>query len=299
MGPLKACLLLLFPLVAALAGVDADLSGCAKALDRGDYAQAARQAQSYIQSHPSSASARVLLARAYMGMNNGHAALNALHEALEKDPEFLDALYYLSKLTGILSLQEFAVVSELAPESARMHQIKAEALEAHGDGSGAEREYLEALEKRPGTAYILNALGDLKRHQGEYDAGLAWYRKVLDKDPENYDALYGAGACYRLARSPENALDLFRRALKVDPASIAAKMALGESLLFTGKTQEALPLLEEAARIDPRLRRLQYMLARAYRSLGRNKDAQQAFERFKKLADSSTENDLPAIEEKQ
>ena len=66
----------------------------------------------------------------------------------------MDALYYLSKLAGVMSIQEFVVVGRNAPDSARMHQIRAETLEAQqGRGrDGAEREYLAALEKVPGTA---------------------------------------------------------------------------------------------------------------------------------------------------
>jgi len=224
-------------------------------------------------------------------MNDGDAALQQLHDALRRDPASLDALYYFSKLTGVLSQQEFASVARIAPESARMHQIRAEALEAQGDTSGAEREYLTALEKRPDTAYIMNALGDLKRHETRYAEALAWYEKVLAKHPENYDALYGAGASLRLAHTPEKALPLFRRALQVDPSSLAAKMALGESLLFTENAREAVPLLEQAAKADPQLRRLQYLLGRAYQMVGRDKDAERAFERYRKLPNPFIESD--------
>ncbi len=277
----------------------ADLSVCETALDRADFSTAAREAKSFLVLHPASLPARILLARAYMGLNDGNAALRQLHEVLLRDSTSLDALYYLSKLTGILSQQEFAAVARIAPESARMHQIRAEALEAQGDTAGAEREYLAALAQMPDTAYIMNALGDLKRHERQYSDALAWYEKVLAKHPENYDALYGAGASHRLAHAPEKATPLFRRALKVDPASVAAKMALGESLLFTDNAREAVPLLEEAARADPQLRRLQYLLGRAYQSVGRSKEAERAFERYRKLPNPFTESDDAGAENKQ
>ena len=54
-------------------------------------------------------------------------------------------------------------------------------------------------------------------------------------------------------------------------------------MLLTGDAGHALPLLEEAAKADPKLRRLQFLLGRAYRDLGRTEDARKAFERVKAL----------------
>jgi tetratricopeptide (TPR) repeat protein len=255
----------------------------AVSLDRGDFQSAARQARAYLATHPGSLTGRLLLARAYLGLNDSGAALKELRAALRRDPNCVDALYYVVKVTAILSQQEFSQAAAMAPDSARTHQLKAEALEAGGDDAGAEREYLAALGKIPGTAYILNSLGDLKRHQREYDTALTWYMQVLDKDPENYDALYGAGACRRLSHVAEEAIPFFRRALKVDPTSMAAKMALGESLLFSGQAAEAVPLLEEAAKAGPRIRRVQALLGRAYQAVGRKADAERMFEYYRKM----------------
>jgi Tfp pilus assembly protein PilF len=281
-------------LLAALAASQArgsDLDTISAAVDRGEFAAAARQAGSFVRLHPESTAARILLARACMGLNDGAGALQELREALRRDADSMDALYYLSKLTAILSQQEFAAVAQIAPESARMHQIKAEMLEAQGNAAGAEWEYLAALEKRPGSSSVLNALGDLKRREKQWSAALGWYEKVLGSDPSDYDALYGAGVCRRASQSTEEALILFRRALKVEPSSVAAKMAVGESLLIMGNAKDALPLLEQAAKADPRLRRLQFLLARAYRSLGRNEDAQRAFERARELPEQPGETE--------
>lgn len=274
------------------------LAGCSRALDRGEYASAARLAQAQVRLHPDSVPARVLLAQAFMGMNNAPAALEQLQAAPRRDPKSLDALYYTSKLTGLLSQQEFAFVAEHAPDSARMHQIKAETLEAQGDAAGAEREYLASLEKRPRTASILNALGDLMRHQKRYADSLPWYGRTLEVDPGNYDALYGSAASYQLMEDSERALPLFRRALGADPASIAAKMALGEVLLDTRHEKEAVPLLEEAARADPTFRRLQFLLGRAYQLTGRSEDSRRAFERMRSLAGQDDELEVPGKEQK-
>ena len=274
------------------------LDGCATALDRGEYVSASRLAQAFVRLHPESVQARILLARAFMGLNNAPDALGQLHAALRRDPKSLDALYYTSKLTGLLSQQEFGFVAEHAPDSGRMHQIRAEALEAKGNADGAEREYLAALEKQPRTASIMNSLGDLMRHQKRYKDALPWYAKTLELDPANYDALYGSGASYQLMEDSEHALPFYRRALNADPSSVAAKMALGEALLVTGHERDAVPLLEEAARADPKFRRLQFLLGRAYQMTGRVEDSRRAFERMRALAGQDEEVEAPAQEPK-
>lgn len=271
----------------------ADLEGCATALDRGEYANASRQAQAYVRLHPDAVQARILLARAFIGLNNAPAALDQLRAALRRDPKSLDALYYTSKLTGLLSQQEFAFVVEHAPDSARTHQIRAETMEAQGDAAGAEREYLAAIEQRPRTASLMNSLGDLMRHQKRYKDALPWYAKTLESDPGNYDALYGSGASYQLMEDSDKALPFYRKALAADPSSIAAKMALGEALLLTGHEKDAVPLLEEAARTDPNFRRLQFLLGRAYQLTGRAEDSRRAFERMRTLAGHEDEVETP------
>lgn len=261
-----------------------DLDVCGRLLSGADYAGAARAASTYLRLHPRSAQGRVLLARAHLGLNDAPAAMADLREALRLEPNNLDALYYCSKLASVLANEEFMTLARIAPDSARMHQVKAEALAAHGDVAAAEAEYRIAIDKRPGTASLMNGIGDLKRIAAEYNEALEWYGKVLARDPENYDALYGAAASHLRNRDPEAALPLFKRALKADPSSLAAKMALGETLLMTGHGSKAVALLEEAAQADPSLKRLQYLLARAYRAAGREQDAHRALKRYRELS---------------
>ncbi len=287
----QVCALLL-TLIFTLPVLSADRQPPFGALDRGDFASAEREARALVKQQPASAAAHVALARAYMGLNNAQPALAELHEALRLDPRSLDALYYVSKLTQILSQQQFMQVTQQAPNSARAHQIQAEVLEAHGDAAGAEKEYLAALAKRPDTPYILNALGDLARHTGRYEDAIGWYAKVIAKHSTNYDALYGTAVSYKYSRSAEAAIPWYRRALKSDPHSVGAKMALGQALLLSGNAQEAATLLEEVSKVDPNLRTLQFFLGRAYQLIGRTEDSRRAFQRARELSSTGREVDV-------
>jgi tetratricopeptide (TPR) repeat protein len=279
-------------LSAAVALLAQSFEPCEKALDRWDFAEATRLAKALVQRNPGSDSAHVLLARAYMGRNESQLALAELNQAAKLAPDNLDVLYYLTKLAGVLSQQQYLAVLQLAPDSARAHQLKGEGLAAHDEPAEAEREYLAALERKPGAASILVALADLKRVEGEFDNSLTWYRKVLEKEPRFYDALYGAGACYYLLKDRENALEYFRRALTADPSSVAARLALGQTLLALERPGEAVPLLEAAVKADPNLKRVYYLLARAYTAVGRIEDAGKSFQRFHSLTETEHEEDV-------
>jgi len=284
-------------LAGPLSSAAPELASCGTALDRGDYASAARDAQAYIRLHPTSASAHVMLARAQMGLNNAPAALNELRQALRREPDNLDALYYLSKLSDVLARTQFVALAKMAPDSARTHQLQAEGFAAQGKPDEAEQEYLTALERRPGTPAIMNAIGDLKREDKSVkcDQALEWYGKVLQKDPANFDALYGSGACYLRMQEIELAATSFRSALKSNPSSIDARLGLGETLLTAGKTAEAIPFLEAVANAYPTLRRLQFLLAKAYKATDRPADAKRAQERYLELT-RKEEEDLAAPE---
>jgi predicted Zn-dependent protease len=142
----------------------------------------------------------------------------------------------------------------------------------------------------------MNALADLKRATAEYGPALELYDKVLAQDAGNYDALYGAGACHLRQRDAQRALPFFRRALKADPNSVAAKMAVGETLLVSGQGTQAIAMLEEAARSDPNFKRLQYLLARAYRAAGRQEDAERALKAYRQL-DAAASNSTGGMDD--
>jgi predicted Zn-dependent protease len=267
----------------------AELDRCNAALSRGDYAGAARDAQAYLRLHPASAPARVILARAQIGLNQPQSALNELRAALKTEPANTDALYFLSKLAEVLGQQQFMELARMAPDSARVHQLRGEGFAAQGKEDEAEKEFQAALERRPGTPAILVDLGDLKRHRMKYAEALEWYMQAIEKAPDNYDAVYGAGVCQLHLQTPDKGAGMFRAALRLDPASIAAKMALGESLLESGHTADSIPLLEEVAAYDPRLRRLQYLLLRAYKAEGRTADAARAQARYQELTEQEEE----------
>jgi cytochrome c-type biogenesis protein CcmH/NrfG len=73
-----------------------------RALYKGDFAQAASLADSYVKLHPSDPAGLVLLARADMALGQYPSAYQELHKALRADPKNIDALYYLAQVSKTL-----------------------------------------------------------------------------------------------------------------------------------------------------------------------------------------------------
>src|SRR3981189_805035 len=91
--------------VVILARAD-DLTQCSLLLNRQDFASATTCASNYLGAHPNSPDALVVLAQAQIGSNAAVSAMRTLKEALRIDPQNIDALYYMGKLSGVLAQGE-------------------------------------------------------------------------------------------------------------------------------------------------------------------------------------------------
>ncbi len=280
-----ATLVLASTLPAALsAQQDAGRLAAARALLAGDYLRAEQLARAAWQDGAGPPEAGVVLARAEMAQGKLEQAYGRLREVLRRAPHHADALYFLSKLSSVLSHRAYERLEALAPDSARVHQLLAESHAAREDLAAAEREYRAALKADPQSVEILTALGDLLRRQGRYDEAAAPYARALLLQPSSYEAAYGLGACRLFQGRPAEAARWFRRALAADPEAPAARLALGDALLRQGDATSAARELRRAAELEPQMRQAYVLLGRALQKLGQTEQARQAFEKARQLA---------------
>jgi tetratricopeptide (TPR) repeat protein len=271
----------------------------ARAFHRGDYTRATALAAERLKARPADVQARIVLARSEAALGRFDAAYAGFREALRLAPRSHDALYYLGITAGALAEAEYGRLLEMAPGSARAHQLRGRSYEAQGRSAEAEAEYEAALEGDPASVEVRVALGDLTRSKVRFADALAHYSRAAELAPENYDANYGLGVCYSYSGEHTKAVEHFRRALRVAPDSAAARLALGISLLQTGQTAAAVTELEAAARLEPRMRQAFYQLGRAYQVLGRSQDSEAAFARVQELIQQERQFGEALIREKQ
>ena len=184
-APLALSLLAVFlpPLcVASLRGEEnsGTLQSATRALYRGEYDQAATLVENYLQAHPQAVAGKILLARVQIAQGRYDLARQGLEQVLKSDPRNPDALYYLARLSGILSQMEFQRLFQLAPDSARAHQVMGEAYETRNKLEMAEAEYRAALKADPELVEVLVALGELQRHQFKFEEAIKHYSRALE-----------------------------------------------------------------------------------------------------------------------
>src|SRR5215470_9935044 len=259
------------------------ISESAQALYRGDHRLAAELAEKRLHQYPNDATERVVLARAELAQGDFQGAYRELRTALASDPRNIDALYYLAIVAKALSQQEYQRLYELAPDSARIHMLMAEAALAQDNPTEAEAEFQAALKASPGSVEVLTALGELKRSQSQFDEAIAYYAQAEEGGPLNYTISYGLGACYTYKQERARAVEYLRKAAAFAPDSAAGRFALGNALYQDGQAEAAIPELKAALELDPQLKQAYFMLGRAYQKLGRQAEAKAAFSKLDEL----------------
>ena len=261
-----------------VAAPDARLSQAARALSAGDLDHAFQLGTAYLKQHPADARARVLIARVQMARDKYDLAYDALQAALKVEPRNVDALYYLGLVAGSLAQQQFRDLEARAPDSARLHQLMAESLEAQDKRPAAEKEYEEALARRPDLLEALLGLAKLKRIRLECDDAIPLYEKAETVRP-TFDGAYGLGVCQSLLQNDDLAAKSFEQAIARDPRAAVAWVGLGSSLNKLHRSADAIAKLQHAIALEPTMGEAYYALGLTYQMAGQSEQAQQAFKK--------------------
>lgn len=264
-------------------GRSAALTETTRVLYRGDYGLAVQLAEKHLRKYPKDVPVRVVLARAELAQGKLQEAFDELQKALAAEPKNIDALYYLSLVSRELSQREYQRLFSMAPESARVHQLLAEAAQAAENPSKAEQEFQKALEANPRSVEVATELAELKRSQSKFDEAITLYMQAEKSGTLTYDAAYGLGACYTYKQDYPQAIEWLRKAVALAPDSTAGWFALGNALFQDGKIAEAIPDLKEALRREPRMKQAYFLLGRAYSKLGRQEEARAAIRKLDEL----------------
>jgi tetratricopeptide (TPR) repeat protein len=264
------------------------LTEASRALYQGEPQRAAELAEKHFRKYPKDTTVRVILARAELAQGKFQRAYQELQKVLASEPGNIDALYYMAIVSRVLSQQEYQRLYTLAPDSARVHMLMAEAALAEEKFTEAEAEYQAALKSNPRSIEVLTALGELKRTQSKFDEAIAYYAEAEKIGPLNYDIAYGLGACYTYKQEHTRAIDYLRKAVAIAPDSGAGRFALGNALFQGGQTEAAIPELKAALELEPQLKQAYFLLGRAYQKLGQQAEAKAAFTKLDELNRSET-----------
>jgi tetratricopeptide (TPR) repeat protein len=253
-----------------------------------DYAGARRHLEVALRANPKDNNAELFLANDLIKLGEVDGAAPHLHQLSLRQPENQEVWYLLGKVHMRLSEQALSRLNAIDPESVWVHEISGEIMESMKNYDGALLEYKKAVEMAPqqaGTHYLLgNAYWSLKM----WDAATEQFRAELANDPANCLAQWKIGnIVLEQHGDPAGALAEVQKALDVCPDLSPARVDRARALIRLDRHGEAVKDLEAAEKADPAEASTHFLLAQAYRAVGRTQEAQAEMKIFSKLGEIS------------
>jgi choline-sulfatase len=147
---------------------------------------------------------------------------------------------------------------------------------AAGDFAKAAVHLKKAREVRPEDSTAAFELGQALEKSGDFAGARDALEASLKMVPSQMPARLLLGRVYLELKDAKNAQDQFEAASLVDSNNVEARLGLAEAQIQLSDFAGALPDLEALTKSDPGNALALRLLARAYRGLGREPDAQQA-----------------------
>lgn len=207
----------------------------------------------------------------------------------------------------------------LDPKNADVLITLATVYNGSGRPNDAVNELTHALDVQPKNDRALRLLADIDAAQGRVQKAIDEYRSAIAIRPEYWETYRDLGALYWHAARYQDAIDAFTQVINLQPDSpigyqargtVYAQMmdldaarrnyeaalahggsagtysTLGTISYYQGRFDEAARYYEQAITLRPKHALTHWNLGDAYRRLGRTRDARQAYEEGRALADA-------------
>ena len=254
----------------------------------GDYAAAKRNLESALRADPKDTNAELLLANGLIKLGEFQSAADHLRRLSERLPENQEIWYLLGKVHMKLSEEALSKLTNLDPNSVWVHEISGEVMESMKNYDGALLEYKKAVEVAPQQAGTHYHLGNAYWSLNMWDAATEQFRAELANDPSNCMAQWKIGNIILEEHGDSaGALAEIQKALDACPDLMSARVDRARALIKLERHSEAVNDLEAAVKTDPAESLTHFLLAQAYRALGRTQEAQAEMKVFSKLEESS------------
>lgn len=245
------------------------------------------------------AEARMWLGIVYIDMNEPGKAIVPLNQAAELDPKNIDVLYHRGRAYMMLSQQSYEKMAALQPDSARVHQVVAQADAAADRDNQAIVEYKAALKSDPTNSELHDELGSLYWKTNSDANAEKELQESVTLNSSNLDALYKLGSYYVMNSEPRLARKYLISALKIDPQMAEAHYMLGRTALLDAHNSEAQEQFKLAISPNAKSTAAQlayYQLALLYRREHRIKESAAALKDFEKLHNLATVHEQQLLE---
>jgi tetratricopeptide (TPR) repeat protein len=269
----------------------------------GDYAAAKPHLEIAVRANAKDTDAALLLSNDLIKLGEFRSAADELQRLSERLPENQEVWYLLGKVHMKLSEEALSKLTNLDPNSVWVHEISGEVMESMKNYDGALLEYKKAVEVAPQQAGTHYHLGNAYWSLNMWNAATEQFRAELANDPSNCMAQWKIGNIVLEEHGDSaGALAEIQKALDACPDLMSARVDRARALIKLERPSEAVNDLEAAAKADPAEALTHFLLAQAYRALGRTQEAQAEMKVFSKLEESSraksTERATELLQEK-
>jgi tetratricopeptide (TPR) repeat protein len=237
----------------------------------------------------------LLLGNTRLALRQFEAASDAFAASLALSRDSAEVIFRLARSYQTLADECFSRVEEVAPDSWRMHQMRAEAYKLRYEDERAIGEYERAMQLRPDAAELYEEVGALYLQNNLADKAWAALEKALKLEPSRARTLYLLGQLCVTGRDQEKAIPYLQKALRYDANLLEARATLGKAYLRAGKPDAAVTELEKAVSLDF-YGDLHYLLYQAYRDLGKVELARTALSRSGEMRKNSVARDRDKLE---
>ncbi len=210
---------------------------------------------------------------AFVNSGNYQAAVSLFKDALEKDPNYIDARLQL----GVAYLEtdkldkaenELEKVLRQDPDNYEVSLRFAQIYLQTKRTTKAIQTLSELEKKHPNDPDIQTTLGQSYALEGDYNFSEARYRKALDLQPSNLKSQLGLAQVLFVTDRADEALQLLQKTVVDHPQSARPYYLKFKYALQQGKRDEAVKSLEQIRSIDPEDIGATYMLALLYLDAG-------------------------------
>jgi eukaryotic-like serine/threonine-protein kinase len=185
------------------------------------------------------------------------AAIQEIHEALGKDPEFAHAHAMLG----------------------RCYVIHAQGYGGAQDFTLAERSLRRALELDDTIVHARLQMIYVDLHHGDKAGARTTIERLLNEAPEDPSVLFVAGMLFRLDGLYEKAREMFDRLLELNPSDVViVKMNQARIFNYEGRYEDAIAELKLALELEPEHPLVKTFLAATYFNAGQVAEAHAAIE---------------------
>lgn len=254
----------------------------------GDYNGARRHLENTLRANPKDDNAELFLANDLIKLGEWDSAAAHLKQLARRQPNNQEIWYLLGKVHMKLSEDALSKLNEIDANSVWVHRISGEIMEGMKNFDGALIEYKKAVEiapQQPGTHY---SLGNAYWSLASWDAATQEFKAELANDPSNCMAQWKLGnIILEQHLDATEALADVEKALAICPNLVQARVDRAKALIKLDRNEEATKDLLIAEKTSPEEPSIHFLLAQAYRGIGRTKEAQAEMGIFSKLEESS------------